>query len=139
MHDTNGYGEPLALQALLYATGELDAPEEAAFEQRLGEDQQAREALCQAVRLSSSLAGRRVTGPGPAYRQRVQSRLRRVRGAWGWLVGRHPYRGHPLVWIAVGAVAAVVLLLVSTRLSGFPSCPGAAPRAPATQDVAEVA
>ena len=49
---------PLSALALLYAAGELDEDEAAAFEKRLGEDQAVREALAQAVRL---VAGRVIT------------------------------------------------------------------------------
>src|SRR5260370_26640020 len=86
----------LAWQALLYAGGELDAGQTAVFEQRLGNDQAAREAVCLAVPLVS------VTGaasrPNPAYREHVRKHLRRGSGLWQWLWGKRPYRGHPLAW-----------------------------------------
>jgi hypothetical protein len=53
--------------ALLYAGGRL-SPEDA-------EDQQARDALCRAMELVQSLAGRPLR-PRPDYRERVRQRLR---------------------------------------------------------------
>jgi hypothetical protein len=110
-------GDPTALQALLYATGELDPAEAAAFEKRLGEDQAAREALCQAVQLAATLNQLAAARPDPAYRERVRQRLRRW-SCWSWLFGRQTYRGHPAVWSAVGAAAAVLLVMGLAQLSG---------------------
>jgi hypothetical protein len=61
-------------RALLYATGRLSPVEAQAFEQRLAEDQEARDALCRAVELAHSLAGR-PAAPRPDYRERVRQRL----------------------------------------------------------------
>src|SRR5262245_43763797 len=96
--------DALAFQAYLYAGGELDGPEEAAFERRLGDDPAAREALCQAVRLSAGLGGRPPAVPGPAFRECVRRRLRRGPG------GRKGYPGHPALWGALGAAAAVLAM-----------------------------
>jgi hypothetical protein len=106
-------GDGLAWLALLYAGGELEEAEAAQFEQRLAGDQQAREALAQAVLLAMP-PGQPLT-PDPAYRDRVRRRLCRRR-AWSWLVQRRSYPGHPLLWSSVGAAAASLLLIVSFAL-----------------------
>jgi hypothetical protein len=107
--------EAMNLQAFLYANGELEGAEAAAFEKRLAEDQAAREALCQAVSLSLTLNHQRKIGPDPSYRDRVRQRLRRS-GGWDWLLRPRTYRGHPALWSAVGAAAAVLLIMTLARL-----------------------
>ena len=97
---------PLTALALLYAGGELDEDEAAAFEKRLGEDQAAREALAQAVNLARSLAGHKP--PDPAYRAEVRRRLRPP-GFWGRLLAPRLYPGHPALWTGIGAATAVLL------------------------------
>ncbi|HKB38130.1 MAG TPA: hypothetical protein VKD72_16910 [Gemmataceae bacterium] len=103
----------LALQAFLYASAELDDEQRAAFEQLLGQDQAARDALAQAVPLTLSPASP-APRPDPAYRQRVRDRLRPV--WWRRLIGRRAYRGHPLLWAGLGAAAAVLLTLAVVPL-----------------------
>jgi hypothetical protein len=65
----NAGDDALALQALLYASGELEEAEAAEFEERLAADQTARDALCQAVQLTETLAGNParscLSRPGP--------------------------------------------------------------------------
>lgn len=56
--------------AFRYATGELNAEEEAAFEERLAEDQAAREALAQAVELHQALLF--IAADQSAHRQPVR-------------------------------------------------------------------
>lgn len=107
--------EPADLQAFLYASGELDPTEAAAFEARLGSDQAAREALCQAVQLTQTLAHQAPLLPDPSYRGEVRLRLRR-RNRWGWLIAPRTYRGHPALWSAAGAVAAVLLVMALSQL-----------------------
>lgn len=80
MRDSDGRNaphpdRPLAVLAKLYAEGEMDATEAAAFEERLAGDQAARDALCQAVQHSRSLAGLAPSTPHPGYRERVRARL----------------------------------------------------------------
>jgi hypothetical protein len=119
----------LALQALLYAGGELAAPEAAAFEARLGQDQEAQELLCQAVQIAHARAGLATPQPDPAYRRRVQDWLRPGRGWWGWLTARRSYPGHPAAWGGFGAAAS--LLLMIGLAGGWPaSCPCSPPPAP---------
>lgn len=103
--------DTLAMQALLYASGELDEAQVAAFEQRLGEDQSVREALCQAVQMTLALQGQVLARPHPAYRERVRQRLRARPPWWQVLVGKRAYRGHPAVWSGMGAAAAVLLMI----------------------------
>jgi hypothetical protein len=98
----------LTLLALLYTGDELDEQEKAAFEQRLGHDQAARDALAQAVQVSLLLTSS-APGPAPAYREKVRQRLRPC--WWRRLAGRRSYRGHPLLWGGLGAAAAALVLL----------------------------
>src|SRR5258708_4429018 len=107
----NGFESPLNRQAILYASGELDARQAASFEDRLGNDQEAREALCLAAPIAVKPAGDAPLRPGRAYRKQVHARLHN--GAIGWhaLWAKRAYRGHPVAWALTGAVAAVVLTL----------------------------
>ena len=95
--------------ALLYANGELEGADSAAFEARLSTDQSAREALAEAVELSQTLTGS-AHALNPCYRVRVQARLL-PRGLWSRLGRRRPYRGHPIVWLVAGALVASLVLL----------------------------
>jgi hypothetical protein len=112
-------GSSDARQALLYAGGELDALDSADFEQRLGEEQGLREALCQAVELVRSLEGLPPLVPRPDYRQRVRQRLR-PRG--------RAHRGHPALWAGLGAVASLLVVLAAAPRSA----PHAQPQPPAS-------
>jgi hypothetical protein len=62
-------------QALRYLAGELGPEAARAFEERLGCDPAAQDALCQAVRLTQEPT---VAMPNPRYRRRVRRRLRRA-------------------------------------------------------------
>jgi len=101
--------------ALRYARGEREGDDLDAFEGRLAADQAARDALCRAVESEGS------PHPGPAYRDRVRSRLR-PGGLWGRFARRRTYRGHPALWAVAGAAVAAVL---------FVAWPGPTPPAPA--------
>jgi anti-sigma-K factor RskA len=107
-------GDDLDLLALLYANGEMDASQAAAFERRLGEDQRAREALVLAVELSRTLDGLPTPAPSPAYRDGVRNRLL-PQGVVARLTRRR-HRGHPVVWSAVGAAAAFLGVIVANGL-----------------------
>jgi hypothetical protein len=109
MRDVDGSTDGLALQAFLYASGELEPTEAAAFEHRLADNQGAREALAHAVQLTQVPAGLTPPRPDPAYREAVCRRLRP--GRWDWFLRRRSYRGHPVVWTGLGAAAAVLLTL----------------------------
>lgn len=111
--------EPLALTALKYAAGELDAAQVAAFEDRLEYDQPAREALAEAIRLSAAALGRDEPRPDPLGRQVVQDALHPT--LWSRLFPRRPYRGHPLAWTGLGGAAVVALVGVGLWLSESPT------------------
>lgn len=107
----------LILKAMLYASGELDADEAAAFELRLGEDQAARDALCQAVELTQSLTPEEPAGPDPAYRSQVRQRLRQRRRQRLSLSHSAPsFFGHPAFWSIAGAAAAILLIVLISQL-----------------------
>lgn len=117
MAETNG---TLAVEALLYASGGLEADSAAKFERRLADDQRARDALCRAVEFLGDCAGE-APRPDPAYRERVRAALV-PRGGWlRWLVRPRYSRGHPALWGSLGAVAALVMFAVLG--------PGASPQA----------
>jgi hypothetical protein len=123
-------GDVLALQALLYASGELEGEPCAAFEARLGQDQAARDALCQAVSMTLALERGTPLLPDPAYRERVRQRLA-GRRFWPALFGKRTYRGHPALWSVLGAAAA---LLLAVGLGQFTT-----PEAPAPMTIQVVA
>jgi hypothetical protein len=103
----------LAMQAFLFACGELEDSEAEAYSRRLAEEQAAREALSRAVHLSGSLAGGTPRQPDPAYRARVRERL--TAPARPAAAGVGPaFRGYPLLWAGAGAAA---MYLVSALLS----------------------
>ncbi len=118
MSAANSRHDPvLTARALLYANGELPGAEAAAFEKRLADDQQAREALAEAVLLNQTLRGGEPPRPDPAYRDRVRERCRsapaassRPAGWWSAVLRPQVYRGHPMVWLLSGALAAALLV-----------------------------
>lgn len=112
MREAHEPDQALVLQALLYAGGELDDRESAAFEARLAEDQSAREALAHAVQLTHTVE--QPARPDPAWRERVRQRLAGPT-LWQRLVGKRSYRGHPALWTGMGAAAAVLLMLVTSH------------------------
>jgi len=112
MLETNQNGDGnLAWQALLYASGELDEERAVAFEDRLGHDQAAREALSLAAQLAVVPGVTPALRPNPDYRDMVRLRLKQGESGWGRLLGRRIYRGHPLVWGLAGAAAAVLIVV----------------------------
>jgi anti-sigma factor RsiW len=115
-HDSGAAVQPLAIQALLYASGGLAEADATAFEQRLAEDQAAREALAQAVPLALALRGQAVASPNPVYRARVRLRLL-----------PRPSRLHPAVWTGLGAAAAVLVMLGLGTVSRLPPRPPPVP------------
>jgi hypothetical protein len=117
MRDTPGSGraDPLLAEARRYAGGDRSTAATAAFERRLATDQEAREALCDAVRVTWAAGGEAALSPDPAYRAEVVRRL----------LGRRAYGAHPLVWAGLGAAAA--LLLALGALGRMPPASGPAP------------
>lgn len=100
--------------ALRYAAGVLNAPEAAAFENRLAHDQDARDALSEAVRLSAAALGQSPPAPDPSFREAIRERLLGLCPRW---LARRAYRGHPLAWTGVGAAVAALCTIVGLSLS----------------------
>ena len=102
----------LAVLALRYAAGDLPPDQMTAFEERLADDQSARDALSEAIRLSASAVGQPVPAPSPGVRAGVRDRLFPT-----WLTRLFPrksYRGHPVTWAGLGGT--VVHELPAERL-----------------------
>jgi hypothetical protein len=106
----------LALQALLYASGELDEPDAALFEQRLGEDQEAREALLQAVQYNLTAQGQPSAAPDPEYRDRVRQRLRQRKRLLRSRGGQSAF-GPAALWCVLGAIVAILMMLVLSHMA----------------------
>ena len=67
-----------------------------------GDDQDARDALAEAVRLSAAALASTPPAPDRAFRAAIRERL------VGWtpaVARRRAYRGHPVAWAALGAAA----------------------------------
>lgn len=101
----------LAELALYYLHDQLPPRMQAAFEQRLGEEQAARDALGQAVQLSWGSAGEPLR-PSVAYRQQVHARLRR--GTPSVDLPRRAWSSPRSVFL--GSLAALLLVLLGVRL-----------------------
>src|SRR5215470_11557103 len=97
----------LQTTALRYAAGDLSPAEVAAFEARLAEDQDARDALAEAVRLSAAAIGQEPPAPHPSFRAAIRARL-----------NLRAYRGHPLAWVGAGATAVAACTLLALALAG---------------------
>jgi hypothetical protein len=106
----------LTTLAFLYANGELEGADAEAFEKRLCTDQEAREALSQAVLLTQTVDGCEAPRPDPGYRDRVRQQLLPNLPPAGWRAVLRPqvYRGHPAVWLLTGALAGSLLLFFIT-------------------------
>jgi hypothetical protein len=96
----------LQTTALRYAAGDLPPDEVSAFEALLAEDQDARDALAEAVRLSAAAIGQKPPAPHPSCRSALRARL--------GLTGRRHY---PLAWIGLGAATAAACALVAVSLA----------------------
>jgi hypothetical protein len=114
----------LQATALRYAAGDLTPDEGAAFEGRLAEDQDARDALAEAVRLSAQAIGQEPPAPDPAFRLATRARL-----------GLLAYRGHPVAWAGLGALALAACALVGVTLADRAGPPAAATAPPAAAPV----
>jgi hypothetical protein len=99
----------LQTTALRYAASDLTPGEADAFETRLADDQDARDALSEAVRLSAAALGQAPPAPHPTFRAAMRERL--VGWCPPWLA-RRAYRGHPLAWCGLGAVVVAVCTFV---------------------------
>lgn len=89
----------LQTTALRYAAGDLSPGEVEAFELRLAEDQAARDALSEAVRLSAAAIGQASPVPDPSFRALIRTRL-----GFG-------SRSRPLLWAGLGAAVVAVCAL----------------------------
>jgi anti-sigma factor RsiW len=78
--------------ALRYAAGDLTPGESTAFEERLAGDQEARDAVAEAIRLSAAALHQAPPAPDRSFRAAIRERLR-----------RRASRGHPVTWAAIGA------------------------------------
>jgi hypothetical protein len=96
----------LQTTALRYAAGDLPPEEVAAFEARLGEDQDARDALAEAVRLSAQAIGLTPPKPHPSFHEAIRNRL-----------NLRVYRGSPLAWIGLGAAAVAACTIIGLALA----------------------
>jgi hypothetical protein len=105
----------LQATALRYAAGDLSPDEAAVFETRLAEDQDARDALAEAVRLSAAAIGQKPPAPHPSFREAIRARL-----------GLMTHRGHPFAWAGAGAAAVAVCTLLGLALADHTSAPEAA-------------
>jgi hypothetical protein len=107
--------DPRLLQntALRYAARDLNPSETVAFEARLADDQLARDALSEAVRLSAAALGQDPPTPHHSFRTAISERLL----GWcpGWLT-RRAYRGHPLAWAGLGAATVASCLILGLTL-----------------------
>jgi hypothetical protein len=120
MPEPNRDAPSLQTLALRYAAGDLPPAEAAAFEARLGNDQPARDALAEAVRLSAAALGQDPPAPDRTFRALIRERLRPPAPWWcGWLA-RRAYRGHPLVWFGTGVTAAAALTCATLTLEPLP-------------------
>lgn len=120
MRDTPTLTPPdLAVRALRYAAGDLGADEMTAFEERLADDQPARDALSEAIRLSASAVGQPVPTPSAGVRAGVRGRLFPT-----WLTRLFPrksYRGHPVTWAGLGGTVAAGVAVLAFTLGGEPT------------------
>jgi len=108
----------LAVRALRYAAADLPADEMTAFEERLADDQPARDALAEAIRLSASAVGQPPPVPSAGPRAGVRDRLFPT-----WftrLFPRKSYRGHPATWAGLGGGLATAAAVVLVSLGGDP-------------------
>jgi len=97
--------EPLALEAtaLRYAARSLAPGDAAAFESRLADDQHARDALSEAVRLSAAVLQQEPPSPGRGFRRVVRDQL----GS----------RLNPAAWVALGAGAVAAAALFAVQVA----------------------
>ena len=103
--------------ALRYAADDLTPDERAAFEARLAVDQDARDALAEAVRLSAAAIGQDAPAPHPSFRAAIRARLN-LRAS----------RGHPLAWAGLGAAAVAACALLAVSLADRDAPPDAPAR-----------
>jgi hypothetical protein len=113
----------LQAAALRYAAGDLTSAESVAFEVLLRDNQDARDALAEAVRLSAAALGQAPPRPDRSFRAAIRERLVGYCPTW---LRRRAYRGHPLTWTALGATAVAACTVIGLALAGR-EAPEAAP------------
>lgn len=104
----------LQAAALRYAAGDLTSAESEAFEVLLRDNQDARDALAEAVRLSARALGQEPPRPDRSFRAAIRERLIGYCPAW---LRRRAYRGHPLTWTALGAAAVAASTVIGLSLA----------------------
>lgn len=118
---TSPTDDDLALMALRYAAGELSVADAETFGRRISEDQVARDALSEAIRLSAAALGQAPPTPDGLIRDAIRDRV------WPspitWLFPRRPYRGHPAAWAGLGGFTAAALTVFAVWLGDQPSPP----------------
>lgn len=112
----------LPTTALRYAAGDLSPTEVEAFEALLAENQDARDALSEAVRLSAAALGQPAPAPARSSRARVRARL------------GLSYRG-PLMWSALGAAVVAAGALVAVYAADRADPLADEPAVPAATDI----
>jgi hypothetical protein len=113
----------LQAAALRYAAGDLTSAESEAFEILLRDNQDARDALAEAVRLSAAALGQEPPGPDRSFRAAIRERLIGYCPAW---LRRRAYRGHPATWTALGAATVAASTIIGLSLAA-PEAPETAP------------
>ena len=110
--------------ALRYAAGDLSPAETASFEARLADDQDARDALSEAVRLSAAALGQEPPTPDRSFRSAIRERLTGWCPSW---LARRAYRGHPFVWFGFGAAAVAACTVFALSVADREPLPTPAP------------
>jgi hypothetical protein len=118
--------DELALTALRFAAGELSSAESEAFAERMAHDQDARDALSDAIRLSAAALGQPAPAPDPLVRKAARDEVRPT--VWGRMVRRRPYHGHPAAWAGLGGTATACLAGFGIWLGTSPVNPIPVPR-----------
>src|SRR5262249_52429152 len=118
----------LQATALRYAAGDLGPAEASEFEALLATDQAARDALSDAVRLPAGPLGQPPPEPHRSFRAAIRERL------FGWCpswLARRAYRGHPFVWVVLGAFAVAACTVLGVSLANRQLRSASAARVPA--------
>jgi anti-sigma-K factor RskA len=104
----------LSSTALRYAAGDLSPADCAAFEVRLASEQEARDAVAEAIRLSAAALHQPPPAPDPSFREAIRERLLGLTPGW---LRRRAYRGHPITWTALGAVVVAACTVIGLALA----------------------
>jgi hypothetical protein len=101
----------LEYTAWKYAANELNEIDRLAFELKLSEDQSAREALAEAIRLSAMALGQTAPQPNPEIKVAVAEQLKapKQKSLLSQFFARRQYRGHPLAWVSCGVLGTICM------------------------------